>query len=516
MAADKCERCFISVQMHGFLLRKGENEFTDYISWRDKSGNMESPELSHIDFYERGTSLKKNLPIVKLFGESGNVFECEFYTLGSYIAYLLTNKNVTHITDACASGFYMFDGSVCKDKPFENLKMPICCKNIECIGRYLGMDIYTPMGDHQISFLGSGTGNDKYLLNIGTATQLSCLGDGDYPAGNYEKRPYFNGQGLITVSGLVGGAELYKGRGMEELINSIENALQILPSKSGMLVGGGGAGLVFEKLSKRFGKLNCEVAKENIGREGLKMIAEDFRIKSGVMLSEMEFANYPVIFKKCGLDFMIIDNEHGAFDFSAVSRLLMNSKLVGFHSIVRLGSNSRENITKFADAGAEGFLLPMTNRGADIEKVVEYAKYLPIGKRGISTTRAHTLYHPPALKDYMQSANENMKVYAQIETQAGVEHICEIINIAGVDGVFIGPNDLSADLGCIGDIEPVCRCIEQVAGEVKKAGKVWGIITQNNELIDFSKKHNVNMISYGSELNMIKDGCRKIKEVVRG
>lgn len=257
------------------------------------------------------------------------------------------------------------------------------------------------------------------------------------------------------------------------------------------------------------------MAKDNIGREGLKMIAKKSEIKSGVMLSEMSFPNYPVIFKNCGLDFFIIDNEHGAFDYSAVSALLMNSRLSDFNSIVRLSGNSRDSIIKFADAGADGFLLPMTNCAEDIKKVVEYAKYMPVGKRGISTTRAHTLYNPPELKEYMRSANEKMKVYAQIETRAGVENINEILSVEGVDGVFVGPNDLAADLGCIGDIKSVLECIDTVSKAVEKTGKVWGIITQNRDLIDFSKEKNVNMISYGSELNMIKDGCVKILEKVK-
>ena len=65
----------------------------------------------------------------------------------------------------------------------------------------------------------------------------------------------------------------------------------------------------------------------------------------------------------------------------------------------------------------------MTNTADDVRKVVEYAKYSPIGKRGISTMRAHTLYAPPSLAEYMLEANERVKVYAQIETELGVKNI---------------------------------------------------------------------------------------------
>ena len=76
----------------------------------------------------------------------------------------------------------------------------------------------------------------------------------------------------------------------------------------------------------------------------------------------------------------------------------------------------------------------MTNTADDIKKVVEYAKYAPVGKRGISTMRAHTLYAPPSLCEYMPLANERIKVYAQIETVSGVVNIEEILSVNGVDG----------------------------------------------------------------------------------
>lgn len=233
-------------------------------------------------------------------------------------------------------------------------------------------------------------------------------------------------------------------------------------------------------------------------------------IKAGTMLSEIGFTNFPIILKNTGIDFFIIDCEHGAFDQTVLASLIVKAKLVGMKAIIRIGDNRREMITKLADMGVSGFLLPMTNCAEDIQKVVEYAKYSPIGKRGISTTRAHTLYHPPKLQDYKVQANEKMQIYAQIETVAGVENIESILAVEGVEGVFVGPNDLSDDLNCIGNLEPVKTCIEKVAEASLKVGKNWGIITTNEDLINKAISCKVNMISYGSELNMLIDGCKKI------
>lgn len=230
----------------------------------------------------------------------------------------------------------------------------------------------------------------------------------------------------------------------------------------------------------------------------------------GTMLSEVCFANFPVILKNENIDFLIIDNEHGAFDYAFLSSVIMNARLVGLPLIVRLPDNHRRDITKLVDMGVSGFLLPMTNNANDIKAVVDFSKYAPIGKRGISTNRAHTLYNPPSLHEYMEEANRRVKVYAQIETKVGIDNIHDILSTNGVDGVFVGPNDLSCDLGCIGNNEPIKEALATIADAARSHSKVWGIITTSKDLIACSLEHGVDCISYGSEINMLKDSCRTI------
>lgn len=235
-------------------------------------------------------------------------------------------------------------------------------------------------------------------------------------------------------------------------------------------------------------------------------------IKIGTMLSEIPFANMPLLFKNAGLDFFIVDNEHGGFDYRGLSQIIMTSALCGMKVIVRISDNSRKDITKIADMGVNGFLLPMTDDASDIEEVVKYAKYAPIGKRGISTTRAHTFYNPPKLSDYMVAANDRMEIYAQIETKKGVENVENILSVDGVSGVFVGPNDLTCDYACIGSSEPkeIFGAIEKVAISSKKVGKDCGIITANKKYIDFARSRGFGLFSVGSELNLIMNAGRKI------
>ncbi len=238
--------------------------------------------------------------------------------------------------------------------------------------------------------------------------------------------------------------------------------------------------------------------------------------KSGIMISETAFPNMPVLLKHAGLDFAVIDCEHGGYDYADVAAMVMNARLIGLEVLVRLADNSRKDIIKVMDMGADGVLLPMTNTPSDIRRVVEYAKYPPIGKRGISTMRAHTLYDPPAILDYLPQANARTKVFAQIETVAGVEHIDAVLAVEGVSGVLVGPNDLSADYGCLGNANApqITQAVECVGAAAVRANKIAGIITANAAYLAKAKQCGFTYFCVGSELNAVADYCKQVTRKV--
>ena len=239
----------------------------------------------------------------------------------------------------------------------------------------------------------------------------------------------------------------------------------------------------------------------------------------GIMINEIAFSNFPVLFKRCGLDFYIIDGEHGAFDYREFYHMICAARIAGgIETIVRLPSNQRKDIIKLLDMGADSLLLPMTNNAEDIAQVVRYAKYSPVGERGISTMRAHTLYDPPPLTEYMKAANARTQVYAQIETVAGVEHIDEILAVEGVAGFFMGPNDLSDDYGCPGNkaASEILRAIDRTAASAARAGKTCGIITENATYLQRAREAGMTMYSCGSELSLLAAGLRRTVAGIKG
>ena len=508
-----CSRMLISTQMHGYLI--GGDDLPDtYVSWRDRRGDPTDPRLQSIDFISCGTTLKGNLSVAGLLSFENLPENPTYHTLGSYVARVLTGRNATHKTDACAGGFWNAETLKRGHGILPELQLPEVLHLVEPIGRWQGIEVFAPMGDHQISYLGSGAADGAYLLNIGTATQLTALENSGNTDPSFEHRPYFlSGTRLATVSGMVGGTLLYKGEGEDTLMQQLSDALKKLPRRSRLLLGGGGAEAVQRNLGDRIRALGIEpeLVSDNIGQRGLIAMSKALAPKVGTMLSEVAFGGFPIIVKNSGLEFLIIDGEHGAFEFGTVAQLLLNCRLIELPCIMRLPGNGRELITKYSDMGCSGYLLPMTGTAADIAKVIEYAKYSPVGKRGVSTARAHTLYNPPKLQQYMESANRRMKIYAQIETLEGVENIEEICALPALEGVFIGPNDLSVDIGCIGDNETLYPYMEKVAKAAHAAGKTWGIITTVKPLLDKAQELGVDLISYGSEIHMLKDACKDIR-----
>ena len=274
-------RVFFSVQMHGYVLLRRGKTVTRYISWRDERGGELLPEFS-IDA-EYGVKIKPNLPRLSL--QAWDTKADEFCTLGSYLAYRLTGNNKTHITDGAASGFF---NVVKRTADRSQYFLPRIAYSVEEAGRYKTSRIFTPVGDQQAAILGTkrcaeeNGFKDCYILNLGTAAQL-CTVSERFVSGNFESRPYFNGQILCTVTKLLGGGYLHETAGKkseaelaEELYVDYEAAMKELPERRKLFITGGVVAYrrqLLEKVGKKLGKefmFNDSLD----ALEGLKVISE--------------------------------------------------------------------------------------------------------------------------------------------------------------------------------------------------------------------------------------------------
>jgi 4-hydroxy-2-oxoheptanedioate aldolase len=232
----------------------------------------------------------------------------------------------------------------------------------------------------------------------------------------------------------------------------------------------------------------------------------------GTMLSEVSTPNVMRMLKGGGFSYVIVDCEHGYFDYSQAAALIGIANGIQLPVIIRIPEIKREVITKYMDMGADGLLVPMTNTKEDIEQVVQYAKYAPLGQRGISTQRAHTEYNPPALGEYMKQANDRTIILAQIETRQGVKNVRDILSVEGVDAALIGPNDMACDCGTPGNFHtPLMQDnISAVIDAARELNKPSGIIASNISFLKECQEKGMTVFSCNSETGILLSGAKRI------
>jgi 2-dehydro-3-deoxyglucarate aldolase/4-hydroxy-2-oxoheptanedioate aldolase len=237
----------------------------------------------------------------------------------------------------------------------------------------------------------------------------------------------------------------------------------------------------------------------------------------GTMLVEFHTPNIARMLKVCGFDYFIVDCEHGYFDYSMVANLSAVAGGCGLSTIVRIPKIDRECILKYIEMGIDGFLIPMVSSPNELQEAIQYAKYTPQGRRGVSTLRAHTGYGVNNLREYMNNANDETILLAQIETVEGLERLDSILDVEGLNGVMVGPNDLLQDMGLTADYghPRFQEAIRTIAAAARSKGKWSGNITSNIGLLQASSALGMNILSWNSEVGMMmqgaKDGLAKLK-----
>lgn len=151
-----------------------------------------------------------------------------------------------------------------------------------------------------------------------------------------------------------------------------------------------------------------------------------------------------------GLDYIIVDTEHGPHDVEYAADLLRAVESQGATGLARVKDSSRPSILKMLDIGAKGIIIPNIRSIEEIKAVVEYGKYYPEGQRGFATARAAGYGfadYSANLLEYMSLSNQKTMLIPQCETLESLEQIEEIASLQGVDGIFVGPFDLSQAMG---------------------------------------------------------------------
>jgi len=173
-----------------------------------------------------------------------------------------------------------------------------------------------------------------------------------------------------------------------------------------------------------------------------------------------------------GYDFVVIDDEHGAFSHSEIEDMVRAAELVDLVPIIRV-SYDTSSIQKALDRGAKGIQVPMVNTKEDAELVVKRAKFPPLGQRGAAFAIRAARFGKDGGESYFNESDENVLICVHIETPEAVQNFREIMSVPGIDMAFIGSTDLSVNMGykAEGAQHPE---VQQVIQELYKIGKEYG------------------------------------------
>lgn len=179
-----------------------------------------------------------------------------------------------------------------------------------------------------------------------------------------------------------------------------------------------------------------------------------------------------------GFDWVLIDCEHGTIDVETMELMIMAAETNGMTPIVRPPSQSAQDIMRAMDRGAAGVQVPHVNTAEDARAAVAAVKFHPYGTRSLAAgTRAAGYGFRGSPQDFVAATNREALVCIQLEDEAALPHVDEILNVEGIDVFFIGPSDLSQSMGYPGNPKapPVAKAIEQTLGKIVDAGRIPGM-----------------------------------------
>lgn len=247
-------------------------------------------------------------------------------------------------------------------------------------------------------------------------------------------------------------------------------------------------------------------------KNGLKARLRRGECVVGTMVTVFDNPELAKMLKVCGFDYFIVDCEHGPFNYAAVANLLAMARETGIGGFVRVPEPRREVILKYMEMGAAGLLLPNADTPEQARALVEHAKYLPLGRRGVSMLRAHTGFEKvESPLQYMQDSNDETVLMAQIESPLSVRNVEAILDVDGIDAAFIGPNDLTQNMGIYGQFThpEYIAALDHVIASARRRNKFSGIHLMSSAGLKPWIEKGMTLNLCGSDVDLLMKAARQ-------
>jgi 4-hydroxy-2-oxoheptanedioate aldolase len=216
------------------------------------------------------------------------------------------------------------------------------------------------------------------------------------------------------------------------------------------------------------------------------------------------------VLANAGFDWLLIDTEHSPNELPMVHSQLQAVARGATHPIVRPTWNDPVVIKRLLDIGAQTLLIPFVENADEARSAVAATRYPPLGIRGYAAAARASDFG--RIKDYPHACEEQLCVLLQVETPTALANIEEIAAVDGVDGIFIGPGDLAASMGHIGNIShpDVVAAIDAAIARIRATGRPAGILASDEKLARRCIEQGVDFIAVGSDTGLLARGAEQL------
>lgn len=214
-----------------------------------------------------------------------------------------------------------------------------------------------------------------------------------------------------------------------------------------------------------------------------------------------------------GFDWLVIDGEHGPNTIPLIAAQLQALAASGVSAVVRAPVGETWIIKQILDVGAQTIIVPMVETSGEAEALVKAANYPPRGIRGVGSAMARASAFN-RIPDYLATANAEVCLIVQLESAAALKNLEAIAAVDGVDGVFIGPSDLAADMGFLGapGRPEVQAAVEDGIARIIKAGKPAGILTADQALARRYLELGATFVAVGTDVTVFSSATSKLAQ----
>lgn len=257
----------------------------------------------------------------------------------------------------------------------------------------------------------------------------------------------------------------------------------------------------------------------------MKTITPDWSLKKKLQANELTIGSWLTIphqsvveiMATAGFEWLTLDLEHAAIDISQAMNMMALIQGKGMKALARVSKNEEVIIKRMLDAGADGIIVPTVRNAAEAKQAVDFVKYPPTGKRGVGLNRAQN--YGIGFQEYQDWLRDECVMIVQIEHIDSVHNIEEILSVEGVDGIMVGPYDLSASMGMPGNYEhpDVVEALKKVEETTLRMKKPLGFHVIHSDHVKTLEKINVgySLLAMSIDFFFLGDKARDEMELLK-